>query len=196
MAKITYENKVALNVNSDIADVNKCNATDLNEIKNVVNENDDNTTNNSNAIENLSNLNTTNKNNLVGAINEVNTLLGNIVESGSNDNGTWIKWADGTMVIRQSKVHSSSTINTTDGNIYRGNLGTMPDFPVEFIEAPDVFLTLTNAFKLIVAGQEGNPTTKRAFDYEGNPALIGVESATIQTCENVKVNLLAIGKWK
>ena len=32
MAKITYENKVALNVNPDIADVNKCNATDLNEI--------------------------------------------------------------------------------------------------------------------------------------------------------------------
>lgn len=189
MAKITYENKVALNVNSDIADVNKCNATDLNEIKNVVNENDDN-------MGLLSNLNTTNKSNLVSAINEVNILLRNIVESGSNDNGTWIKWADGTMVIRQSKVHSSSTINTTDGNIYRGNLGTMPDFPVEFIEAPDVFLTLTNAFKLIVAGQEGNPTTKRAFDYEGNPALIGVESATIQTCENVKVNLLAIGKWK
>ena len=72
MAKITYENKVALNVNSDIADVNKCNATDLNEIKNVVNTNDDNTTNNSNAIGNLSSLNTTNKNNLVSAINEVN----------------------------------------------------------------------------------------------------------------------------
>lgn len=72
MAKITYENKVALNVNSDIADVNKCNATDLNEIKNVVNENDDNTTKNSNAIGTLSSLNTTNKNNLVSAINEVN----------------------------------------------------------------------------------------------------------------------------
>ena len=50
MAKITYENKVALNVNSDIADVNKCNATDLNEIKNVVNENDDNTITNTNNI--------------------------------------------------------------------------------------------------------------------------------------------------
>ena len=71
MSKITYSNKIALNVNSDIADVNKCNASDLNEIKNVVNENDDNTTNNSNAIGNLSSLNTTNKNNLVGAINEV-----------------------------------------------------------------------------------------------------------------------------
>lgn len=79
MAKITYENKVALNVNSDIADVNKCNATDLNEIKNVVNENDDNTITNTNDIAKnaakigtLSNLNTTNKNNLVSSINEVN----------------------------------------------------------------------------------------------------------------------------
>ena len=71
MAKITYENKVALNVNSDIADINKVNASDLNEIKNVVNTNDDNTTNNSNAIGTLSSLNTTNKSNLVSAINEV-----------------------------------------------------------------------------------------------------------------------------
>lgn len=71
MAKITYENKVALNVNSDIADINKVTASDLNEIKNVVNTNDDNTTNNSNAIGTLSNLNTTEKSNLVGAINEV-----------------------------------------------------------------------------------------------------------------------------
>ena len=85
MAKITYENKVALNVNSDIADVNKCNATDLNEIKNVVNENDDNTTTNTNNIAKnaakigtLSSLNTTNKNNLVSAINEVNANANNL----------------------------------------------------------------------------------------------------------------------
>ena len=85
MAKITYENKVALNVNSDIADVNKCNATDLNEIKNVVNENDDNTITNTNNIAKnaakigtLSSLNTTNKNNLVGAINEVNANANNL----------------------------------------------------------------------------------------------------------------------
>ena len=92
MAKITYENKVALNVNSDIADVNKCNATDLNEIKNVVNENDDNTTNNSNAIGNLSSLNTTNKNNLVGAINEVNDndVLKGTYSTNETRIGTWM----------------------------------------------------------------------------------------------------------
>lgn len=64
MAKITYENKEFLNKNENIADKNKVNDTDLNEIKNVVNENDDN-------IGNLSNLNTINKDSLVGAINEL-----------------------------------------------------------------------------------------------------------------------------
>lgn len=37
MAQITYDDKVALNVNSDIADINKCNAADMNQIKNTIN---------------------------------------------------------------------------------------------------------------------------------------------------------------
>lgn len=39
MSKITYDDKVALNVNSNIADINKVNASDMNEIKQVVNDN-------------------------------------------------------------------------------------------------------------------------------------------------------------
>lgn len=66
MAKITYEDKEFLNKNENIADKNKVNDTDLNEIKNIINENDNN-------IGNLSDLNTTNKDSLVGAINEVNS---------------------------------------------------------------------------------------------------------------------------
>lgn len=72
MAKITYANKVALNVNSDIADVNKCNATDLNEIKNVVNNNDDDFNTLNTNVGDLTQLQTTNKNSIVNAINEVN----------------------------------------------------------------------------------------------------------------------------
>lgn len=41
MAKIQFEDKVALNENVNIPDVNKCKATDMNEIKSVVNGNDD-----------------------------------------------------------------------------------------------------------------------------------------------------------
>lgn len=39
MAQITYQDKVFINKNEEIADQNKVNDTDLNEIKNVVNEN-------------------------------------------------------------------------------------------------------------------------------------------------------------
>lgn len=38
MAKITYADKSPLNINASVADINKCNASDLNEIKNVVND--------------------------------------------------------------------------------------------------------------------------------------------------------------
>lgn len=39
--KITYEDKVALNINPTIPDINKCNATDMNEIKETINNNAD-----------------------------------------------------------------------------------------------------------------------------------------------------------
>lgn len=64
MAKITYADKTALNTNSQIADVNKVNDRDLNEIKSVVNDNDTN-------VGDLSTLNTTDKSNIVNAINEL-----------------------------------------------------------------------------------------------------------------------------
>lgn len=70
MAKIQFEDKVALNENSNIPDVNKCKATDMNEIKSVVNGNDD-------LVGDLSTLNTTNKSSIVGAINELKKFVGN-----------------------------------------------------------------------------------------------------------------------
>ena len=41
MSKITYANKVALNENAEIPDINKITDDDMNEIKAVVNNNDD-----------------------------------------------------------------------------------------------------------------------------------------------------------
>lgn len=45
MSKITYTNKVALNENAEIPDINKVTDSDMNEIKAVVNNNDDIVTN-------------------------------------------------------------------------------------------------------------------------------------------------------
>lgn len=45
MSKITYTNKVAINENADIPNINKITDNDMNEIKTVVNNNDDIVTN-------------------------------------------------------------------------------------------------------------------------------------------------------
>ena len=68
MAKITYADKSAINQNTQIPDVNKVNASDMNQIKATVNANDD-------KVGELSSLNTTNKSSIVAAINEVNSKL-------------------------------------------------------------------------------------------------------------------------
>lgn len=70
MQTITYTNKTALNTNSGVADINKCNASDLNQIKTVVNAN-------ASECGNASALNTSTKTSLVAAINEVQSNLGN-----------------------------------------------------------------------------------------------------------------------
>ena len=71
MAQITYTDKTALNINGDIADTNKVNASDMNEIKSVVNGN-------YNEVGDITNLTTTDKTSVVNAINEneseINTL--------------------------------------------------------------------------------------------------------------------------
>lgn len=66
MAKITYADKSAINQNTQIPDVNKVNASDMNQIKATVNANDD-------KVGELSSLNTTNKSSIVAAVNEVNS---------------------------------------------------------------------------------------------------------------------------
>lgn len=65
MSKITYDDKVDLHVDSNIADINKVSASDMNEIKTAVNDNADD-------IGDISILTTTDKTSVVNAVNELN----------------------------------------------------------------------------------------------------------------------------
>lgn len=73
MGKITYADKETLYTNADIPANKKCQATDMNEIKNVVNEND-------NKVGELNNLKTTDKSSMVNATNEVLEGLNGLLE--------------------------------------------------------------------------------------------------------------------
>lgn len=62
--QITYEDKVALNENTGIADINKVKADDMNMIKNVVNANQED-------VGDISNLKTKDITSIVNAVNEI-----------------------------------------------------------------------------------------------------------------------------
>ena len=115
MAKITYDDKVTLNEQPSIANVNKVTDDDMNEIKNVVNTNDDN-------VGTLSNLKTTTKTSTVGAINEmVDGEAFSTTEVKTNK-----KWVNGKPIYRKA-FYVSSFPNATNSWISSGvsNLETV-----------------------------------------------------------------------
>lgn len=175
MAKITYEDKVALNVNPGIADINKVTVGDLNEIKAVVNTNDDNAGA-------LNDLTTPNKDNLVGAINS-------IIESGSNSNGEYIKYSDGTMICTKKVSFTNVVIDKAWGSVYetesRINFG---DYAQEFIEIPSVSIDLA----------DGSTCFCESF-FERTKTAIGsafLWKPAVEPRGTMTFDIIAIGKWK
>ena len=170
---IQYQNKVALNTNPDIADINKVTDNDMNEIKSVVN-------NNANNVGDLSNLITPVLTNLVGAINS-------IVESGSNANGSWIKYSDGTMICWKEYTFTGINFTTAWGSVYETAYQEFGATPQTFIATPIVFANNGNG---AMAGIEGiNNTSTNSF---GRTQLYRPVTGTATGT----INLLAIGKWK
>ena len=60
-----------------------------------------------------------------------------IVDYGSNENGSWEKWASGKLV-QYVKTKSMITSNTTSGNNYIYNNNEVVVFPINFIEIPKI----------------------------------------------------------
>lgn len=121
---ITYDNKVALNENPGIADVNKVTDDDMNEIKSVVN-------NNANNIGDLSNLQTTVTSSLVGAVNVLApTILFDNANNSSldvvlNDSAANYSYLDVFFTDRNSNARFGYTkVNNPNGNNFGAALIT------------------------------------------------------------------------
>lgn len=156
---ITYADKTALNLNPEVDAVNKCQATDLNEIKSVVNNNA--------------------------------TELSNVFDSGTNTNGSWIKYSDGTMICAGKK--NSGTITwSSDSNHYLKSDLTYDDFPQTFISQPIVTKTIESVSPVyrymgIIGGSA--PTTT-------NPGTYNLITYWNASGTSVIASYIAIGKWK
>ena len=176
MAKITYENKSAINQNSQIPDVNKVNASDMNQIKEAVNVNDD-------KVGELSDLTTPTTSSIVGAINSV-------VSRGSNTNGNYVKYADGTMICYGEKSGSTTwsdywSFCKRSPDISNGAISLT--FPVEFTEAPSVS---------VVGAHGGYIFSANIFSVDKTTLKVMLFKPSAVSNTDYGFYWQAIGKWK
>ena len=71
------------------------------------------------------------------SVNAVKNAFTHIVESGSNDRGSWTKWSDGTMICRQLFTRTITTTANPHTGHYWGYVDMTPDYPQPFIAKPD-----------------------------------------------------------
>lgn len=130
----------------------------------------------------LTQLNTTNKSNLVGAINSV-------VESGTNSNGNWIKYADGTMICIKKITFTNVIIDTKWGSVYEtANVVNFGNYAQEFIEIPNISITLADGSTCFCETFSGRTKKSIGNTFLWKPA---VEAGGTMTFD-----IIAIGKWK
>ena len=115
--------------------------------------------------------------------------INHIVESGSNANGNYIKYADGTMICTKKET-GQAKITSTWGNLY--DTGDNPldlgNWAIPFIEVPIVSISFYGANGQWVEGFQTSTTKEKV-------GKITIASATSKTV-NAYYNIIGIGRWK
>ena len=113
--------------------------------------------------------------------------VGYIEESSSNDNGSWIKYSDGTMICTK-KVKGTIDITKTWYTLYTGslNLGSSPQ---TFITTPVVNYSMIGEYAFLGGSLSAKPT----IDNLGSIMLIRPSS---QSNTSYEIDIVAIGRWK
>ena len=109
-----------------------------------------------------------------------------VVESGSNENGNYIKYADGTMICYKS-VTASVNFSANWGGLYEGKI-TLGSWAQVFLTSPNVQVSNGGASGALIECYDPVPTPTSA----GGLYLVRPTAYTT----NVVINVLAIGKWK
>lgn len=119
---------------------------------------------------------------------------GNIVESGSNDNGNWIKYNDGTMICTNRYfIQTGGNTTTQSGALYVSSEIQGKSFPVSFTSRPEIFFNFENA-----TWGDKNIISIKTIGYPTSSVAPSIQLVSTISSTNTAINFeyLAIGKWK
>lgn len=107
------------------------------------------------------------------------------IESGINANGSYVKYADGTMIC-SNRVQFTKDISSSYEGAYFASTGSIY-FASEFISEPVIMITPEQQGSLLSA-----TVTSRTTEYFGSY----IWKAQAKTGVTFYVNFIAIGRWK
>jgi hypothetical protein len=110
-----------------------------------------------------------------------------VIETGSNANGKYVKLNDGTLICF-GLVNVTTAVNTVFGSLFR-SAGQPVTFAAEFVDANVSFAPYVNTAAAILMTANGNVTTKTA-------ASVVLVSATSLSAATYSLSYMAIGRWK
>nr|UVX48968.1 MAG: hypothetical protein [Bacteriophage sp.] len=112
---------------------------------------------------------------------------GYIVESGSNNDGKWIKYSDGRL-ITMHKVTRTLARTSAWGNMYESTTqADLGNYPMAFKDIPFVYVTLHEVNALLEAVQ---------FSSANNAGKVYILAPTLSESADYTFQVLAIGRWK
>ena len=126
----------------------------------------------------------------------INDAINSIIESGSNENGNWIKYNDGTMICTATKLFENVSVTNSWGNLYETEELILGNFPQPFISTPEgincIMITNSNSSGKGSGGfvEYIVQTTNTSW---GKTAIAKPASSV---AANIGLSLIAIGKWK
>lgn len=123
---------------------------------------------------------------------------GALIERGTNANGTYIRFADGTQICTRRVQLSGVSVNTAMGSLFRVTVGSF-DFPAAFTSVESVGVTLMASQNASIRNNGGVLKTRQGSTI-GEADWIGIalwapSSITGAGGEITHLALSAIGRW-
>lgn len=118
---------------------------------------------------------------------EYTPFAGYIVESGSNSNGNWIKYSDGTMIAYGDRMLSKVAMTNPLGSMFESSSLSLGLFPINFETIPVVFIN-----KIGSAFAQPESVDSTTISSLGTANWYRPTSRTM----DIKFGFLAIGRWK
>lgn len=129
------------------------------------------------------------RNTIIGTVSQsAGVPTGSVIERGSNANGEYVRFADGTQICtRRIPVGGSPEITLAAGSLYRSADDILWTYPAAFIGQPSIggFVTGGVALTWLGLGSEGSGTTTASF----------VAFATVATGAKTGTAMHAVGRW-